>query len=191
MFGEQHNNIDLEWRLSSECAAQAEREGFALAPKDAPRIAILLYRKHVITNQRYIIDLIRMFEEQGLLPVPGTSVILSLLHGQAKLQCICPVNLTATLSASLFYRAVFINGVEAHTIVRDWLTSDHEIHGVEKGTIVRDSTYKANEAVAVDGIVSTIGFPLVGGPAGSVSNLFHIDSLFSKMLRSHLSFVQL
>lgn len=25
---------------------------------------------------------------------------------------------------------VFINGVEAHTIVRDWLTSEHEISGV-------------------------------------------------------------
>eukprot|EP00804_Cyclotella_cryptica_P016326 CCRYP_009901-RA/>CCRYP_009901-RA protein AED:0.09 eAED:0.09 QI:132/1/1/1/0.94/0.88/18/1271/1454 len=138
----------LEWRLSSECYAEADRKGFTLAPKDAPRIAILLYRKHVITNQRYIIDLIRMFEEQGLMPVP-----------------------------------VFINGVEAHTIVRDWLTSDHEINGVEKGTIVRDSTYKANEAVSVDGIVSTIGFPLVGGPAGSMEAGRNVD-IASHLLKS-------
>jgi magnesium chelatase subunit H len=128
---------DLHWRLSSQCAALAKRQKFALAPPDAPRIAILLYRKHVITNQRYIQDLIQIFESQGLLPVP-----------------------------------VFINGVEAHTIVRDWLTSHHEEEGVKNGSIVRDSTFKSGEAVVVDGIVSSIGFPLVGGPAGSVSIVF-------------------
>lgn len=69
---------------------------------------------------------------------------------------------------------VFINGVEAHTIVRDWLTSDHEERSVKSGRIVRDKSYKSNEAVSVDGIVSTIGFPLVGGPAGSVSSVYFI-----------------
>jgi hypothetical protein len=37
---------------------------------------------------------------------------------------------------------------------------------------VRDSTYKSGEAVKVDAIVSTIGFNLVGGPAGSVRDVF-------------------
>lgn len=50
---------------------------------DVPRVALLLYRKHVITKQGYIPQLIRTMEEQGVLPVP-----------------------------------VFINGVEAHTVVR-------------------------------------------------------------------------
>ena len=50
--------------------------------KDAPTVAILLYRKHVITNQGYIPQLIRTMEEQGIRPIP-----------------------------------VFINGVEAHTVV--------------------------------------------------------------------------
>lgn len=59
----------------------------------------------------------------------------------------------------------------AHTIVRDWLTSDHEERCVKSGSIFRDKTYKSDEAANVDGIVSTIGFPLVGGPAGSVSNV--------------------
>ena len=127
--------IDLDWRLSPECNNLAKEKHFSLAPNDAPRVAILLYRKHVITNQRYIGDLIQILEHQGLMPVP-----------------------------------VFINGVEAHTIVRDWLTSDHEIEGVNNGSIMRDTTYRAHEAVSVDGIVSTIGFPLVGGPAGSVSS---------------------
>ena len=49
----------------------------------APTVAIMLYRKHVITNQGYIPQLIRTMEEQGVLPVP-----------------------------------IFINGVEAHTVVR-------------------------------------------------------------------------
>ncbi|KAL7541039.1 hypothetical protein ACHAXR_010578, partial [Thalassiosira sp. AJA248-18] len=131
----------MEWRLSPACTQLAKEQNFQLAPNDtAPRIALLLYRKHVITNQRYIQDLIRQFESQGLLPIP-----------------------------------VFINGVEAHTIVRDWLTSQHEIDGVSHGTITRDSTYKPNEATEVDAIVSTIGFPLVGGPAGSMEAGRNVD----------------
>lgn len=129
--------------MSSKCAELAKQKGFILAPNSASRVAILLYRKHVITNQRYINDLITILESQGLIPVP-----------------------------------VFINGVEAHTIVRDWLTSDHEEQRVKKGSIVRDSTYKDGEAVNVDAIVSSIGFPLVGGPVGSVSNYrSHISPL--------------
>lgn len=59
--------------------------------------------------------------------------------------------------------------------MRDWLTSQHEIEGVSHGTIVRDSTYKSNEATCVDAIVSTIGFPLVGGPAGSMEAGRNVD----------------
>lgn len=59
--------------------------------------------------------------------------------------------------------------------MRDWLTSTHEIEGVSHGAIVRDSTYKANEATCVDAIVSTIGFPLVGGPAGSMEAGRNVD----------------
>lgn len=123
----------LTWRLSKSTQETATRSNFELAPPEAPRVAILLYRKHVITEQRYISDLITQLESQGLLPIP-----------------------------------VFINGVEAHTIVRDWLTSQDEIEGVAQGTVVRDNSYKSSEAVRVDAVVSTIGFPLVGGPAGSM-----------------------
>ena len=49
----------------------------------APVAALLLYRKHVITQQPYIDALVRCLEGQGVLPLP-----------------------------------IFINGVEAHTIVR-------------------------------------------------------------------------
>jgi hypothetical protein len=38
--------------------------------------------------------------------------------------------------------------------------------GITSGKLPRDSLRR--DAVAVDAIVSTIGFPLVGGPAGAV-----------------------
>ncbi|WAL61313.1 magnesium chelatase subunit H [Thermocoleostomius sinensis] len=96
-----------------------------------PIIGILLYRKHVITKQPYIPQLIRAFEEAGLVPLP-----------------------------------IFINGVEGHVAVRDWLTTTYEQAQRQQGTVETPSL--SAEAVTVDAIVSTIGFPLVGGPAGSM-----------------------
>ncbi|NEQ44350.1 MAG: magnesium chelatase subunit H [Leptolyngbya sp. SIOISBB] len=94
-------------------------------------IGILLYRKHVITQQPYIPQLIRAFEQAGLVPVP-----------------------------------IFINGVEGHVAVRDWLTTDYEQGQRSRGNVQTPSL--SDQAVRVDAIVSTIGFPLVGGPAGSM-----------------------
>ncbi|QLE39122.1 magnesium chelatase subunit H [Nostoc sp. C052] len=96
-----------------------------------PVIGILLYRKHVITKQPYIPQLIRSFEKAGLIPLP-----------------------------------IFINGVEGHVAVRDLMTTDYEIQQRQLGNIETPSL--SSEAVKVDAIVSTIGFPLVGGPAGSM-----------------------
>ena len=96
-----------------------------------PTVAILLYRKHVITKQPYIPQLIRYFEEAGLIPLP-----------------------------------IFINGVEGHVAVRDWLTTEYETQQRKQDNKVILSLIP--EAVKVDAIVSTIGFPLVGGPAGSM-----------------------
>ncbi|BAY98440.1 protoporphyrin IX magnesium chelatase [Tolypothrix tenuis PCC 7101] len=101
------------------------------AKSDLPIVGILLYRKHVITKQAYIPQLIRRFEAAGLIPLP-----------------------------------IFINGVEGHVAVRDWMTTDYEIQQRQIGNIETLSLSK--EAVKVDAIVSTIGFPLVGGPAGSM-----------------------
>ena len=100
-------------------------------PSHSPTVALLLYRKHVITQQPYIPQLIRAFEDAGLVPVP-----------------------------------IFINGVEGHVAVRDWLTTDYEQAQRSLGHIATPSL--SEEAVRVDAIVSTIGFPLVGGPAGSM-----------------------
>lgn len=96
-----------------------------------PIVGILLYRKHVITKQPYIHQLIRHFEQAKLIPLP-----------------------------------IFINGVEGHVAVRDWMTSTYEMQQRQVGTIETSSLSK--DAVEVDAIVSTIGFPLVGGPAGSM-----------------------
>lgn len=93
-------------------------------------VAVLLYRKHVITDQQYIPQLIRQMEGEGLIPLP-----------------------------------IFINGVEAHTVVRDQLSSRHEQALIRRGEAGSSSSLK-RDAVVVDAVVNTIGFPLVGGPAG-------------------------
>ncbi len=54
---------------------------------------------------------------------------------------------------------VFINGVEAHTVVRDLLTSDAEAAGIARGELSRGTP--SRDAVRVDALVNTIGFPLV------------------------------
>ncbi|MBW4577577.1 MAG: magnesium chelatase subunit H [Aphanothece sp. CMT-3BRIN-NPC111] len=96
-----------------------------------PVVGILLYRKHVVTKQPYINQLICHFEQAGLIPLP-----------------------------------IFINGVEGHVAVRDWMTTDYEQTQRQLGNVETPSL--SSEAVSVDAIVSTIGFPLVGGPAGSM-----------------------
>lgn len=123
----------LKWYLE-----KAKDPANAMAPVDAPRVAILLYRKHVITRQMYIGQLLRIFEREGLLPVP-----------------------------------IFINGVEGHTIVRDLLTTKYEQEQRLLGNRVVDSL--SPEAVEVDAICNTIGFPLVGGPAGSMEAGRRVD----------------
>jgi magnesium chelatase subunit H len=61
---------------------------------------------------------------------------------------------------------IFINGVEAHAIVRDLLTTEHEQRRRKDGIVEIDSLKP--DACVVDAVVSTVGFPLVGGPAGSM-----------------------
>jgi magnesium chelatase subunit H len=99
--------------------------------QEYPVIGILLYRKHVITQQPYIHNLIQAFDSAHLIPLP-----------------------------------IFINGVEGHVAVRDWMTTTHEQTCRALGKIETPSL--STDAVIVDAIVSTIGFPLVGGPAGSM-----------------------
>ncbi|HHP7232493.1 MAG TPA: magnesium chelatase subunit H, partial [Xenococcaceae cyanobacterium] len=99
--------------------------------RSKPIIGILLYRKHVITKQPYISQLIKHLEKVGLIPLP-----------------------------------IFINGVEGHVAVRDWMTTDYEQEQRKQSN--KEILSLKEDAVKVDAIVSTIGFPLVGGPAGSM-----------------------
>ncbi len=96
-----------------------------------PVVGLLLYRKHVITQQAYIPQLICQLEQEGLTPLP-----------------------------------IFINGVEGHVAVRDLMTTTSEQDQRRQGIAEIKSLSK--DAGQVDAIVSTIGFPLVGGPAGSM-----------------------
>ena len=129
----------LEWyeKRSQESGVRSqekEKNKITQSPvpsHQSPVIGILLYRKHVITKQNYIPQLIIKFEDSGLIPLP-----------------------------------IFINGVEGHVAVRDWMTTDYETQQRQQGNIETPSLSSA--AVKVDAIISTIGFPLVGGPAGSM-----------------------
>lgn len=76
------------------------RDHGALRGTDAPTAAVLLYRKHVITEQPYIAQLVMQMEAEGVVPVP-----------------------------------IFINGVEAHTVVRDQLTTQREQNMIRRGQI--------------------------------------------------------
>ena len=79
--------------------------------------------------------------------------------------------------------------MEGHVAVRDWMTTAHESQKSTPPLTPKDGNRKHNttnrsknmspisnkpilslspEAVEVDAVVSTIGFPLVGGPAGSM-----------------------
>jgi magnesium chelatase subunit H len=61
---------------------------------------------------------------------------------------------------------IFINGVEGHVAVRDWMTTDYEQQQRQLSNVEIASL--SPDALKVEAIVSTIGFPLVGGPAGSM-----------------------
>lgn len=114
------------------------RDQNASQANDSPVVGLLLYRKHVITKQPYIPQLLRSFEQAGLIPLP-----------------------------------IFINGVEGHVAVRDWMTTTHEQTQRQQGIVEVPSL--SAEAVQVEAIISTIGFPLVGGPAGSMEAGRQVD----------------
>jgi magnesium chelatase subunit H len=70
-------------------------------------------------------------------------------------------------SSQLTPLPIFITGVDGHIAVRDLITSEQERAAVDGGRVPANPTLSP-EAVDVDAVVSTIGFPLVGGPAGSM-----------------------
>ena len=74
---------------------------------------------------------------------------------------------------------VFINGVEAHVVVRDAFTTPHkQQQQSQRGGAGASSSSSAASSLGVahvDAVVNTIGFPLVGGPAGSMAAGRRVD----------------
>ncbi|WP_071189721.1 magnesium chelatase subunit H [Trichormus sp. NMC-1] len=103
--------------------------------------------------------------EQGRENSPVVGILLYRKHVITKLPYI-PQLIRYFEKAGLVPLPIFINGVEGHVAVRDWMTSDYESQQRQIGNIETPSL--SSEAVKVDAVVSTIGFPLVGGPAGSM-----------------------
>ena len=104
--------------------------------------------------------------ERGLNPdAPVVGILLYRKHVITR-QPYLPALVRRFEQAGLTPLPIFINGVEAHTVVRDLLTSSHEQGRRAEGIVDIDSLKP--DAVTVDAVVSTIGFPLVGGPAGSM-----------------------
>ncbi|KAJ1489238.1 magnesium-chelatase, subunit H [Baffinella frigidus] len=97
---------------------------------------------------------------------PVVSVLLYRKHVVSELPYI-PELVRHMEGQSLLPLPLFITGVDGHIAVRDSLTSQWETDQVLKGEIPRNPTLSPG-AVNVDAVVSTIGFPLVGGPAGSM-----------------------
>jgi magnesium chelatase subunit H len=46
------------------------KEMHSWVTKDTPRVGLLLYRKHVLSEQPYIGNLIKLMETQGIMPIP-------------------------------------------------------------------------------------------------------------------------
>ncbi len=98
-------------------------------------------------------------------PLPTVGILLYRKHVITK-QPYIPKLIRAFEDAGLVPVPIFINGVEGHVAVRDLMTTDYEMERRQQGIV--ETLSLSNEAVKVDAIVSTIGFPLVGGPAGSM-----------------------
>lgn len=96
---------------------------FRMFPKrrEWPRVAVLLYRKHVISGLKYIPRLIQLLEDREIVPLP-----------------------------------VFISGVEAHIILRDYLTSPHKENARSVGERIFGS-FRRGKLASVDAVISTIG----------------------------------
>lgn len=96
---------------------------------------------------------------------PTVGILLYRKHVITK-QPYIPKLIRAFEKANLIPVPIFINGVEGHVAVRDLMTTEYELEMRDLG--IKETLSLSDQAVKVDAIVSTIGFPLVGGPAGSM-----------------------
>lgn len=71
----------------AEYMAWYRRHGRLRNETGSPKVAILLYRKHVITAQPYLAGLIRTMEAQGVTPVP---IFINGIEAHTVVSCLPP-----------------------------------------------------------------------------------------------------
>ncbi len=134
-------------------------------PLETPNIGLLhpQYNGYFTSPQEYLNWYFTQNKQSQNLPIVG--ILLYRKHVITKLNYI-PKLITQFEQSGLIPLPIFINGVEGHVAVRDLMTTNYELEQRKQGKIDNQSLSK--DSVKVDAIVSTIGFPLVGGPAGSM-----------------------
>jgi magnesium chelatase subunit H len=141
-------------------------------PIETPNMGLLHpdYTSYFESPQQYLTWFRDRTPQSHAWPVVG--ILLYRKHVITK-QPYIPKLIQAFEQKHLIPLPIFINGVEGHVAVRDWMTTDYEQHQRQQGNVTTPSLSK--EATTVDAIVSTIGFPLVGGPAGSMEAGRQVD----------------
>lgn len=145
---------------------------------DSPVVAVLLYRKHVITKQPYIGQLLSSLEQQVLMSTDkrGCNVMTFLCTETFVAPSLAHTS-TGYLAAADFHKR---RGGAHHRQGR----VDHRPRAAAGQTRSAMTVFMTNPrqptagsrhnptlqrtAVPVNAIVNTIGFPLVGGPAGTM-----------------------
>ncbi|MEO0836964.1 MAG: magnesium chelatase subunit H, partial [Cyanobacteria bacterium J06642_3] len=147
------------------------RVGDIAEPIETPNQGLLHpdYRGHFTSPQDYL-NWYRKAKESASKPVIG--ILLYRKHVITK-QPYIPKLIEHFEHQGLTPVPIFINGVEGHVAVRDWMTTAYEQEQRARGN--KEITSLSKDAVKVDAIVSTIGFPLVGGPAGSMEGNRQIE----------------
>lgn len=103
--------------------------------------------------------------------------MLTQMHVTLTYTCSIILCISYLYSYSYSYRVhilYIITGVEGHTVVRDLFTTEHE-QQMRRRSILSGITL-SEESAKIDVIVNTIGFPLVGGPAGSMEGGRQIEA---------------
>jgi magnesium chelatase subunit H len=132
---------------------------------DTPNIGLLHpeYNGYFTSPKAYLDWYYKTYPDKVTQPVIG--ILLYRKHVITKLPYI-PQLIRYFEAEKLTPLPIFINGVEGHVAVRDLMTTDYEQKQRENAN--KQILSLSKDAVKVDTIVSTIGFPLVGGPAGSM-----------------------
>lgn len=124
-------------------------------------VGILLYRKHVITEQPYIAQLIECMEQYGLRPLPifinGVEAHTVVGRGGGTPRRTCNQTSRAGFCGLASFPPPWLGSKQLHSLgwlqVRDQLTTTHEQQLLRAGQ--KTSPTLSRDAVMVDAIVNT------------------------------------